>query len=81
MWSHGLRTLLVFRCLAFAPSKECCGCLLTKFGLIQFAARLFWRLVKDKRHLTFNVFDTLAMHTVAAAYSGPIHPPSHGAFL
>jgi hypothetical protein len=25
--------LLVFGCLACAPSKECCRCLLTKFGL------------------------------------------------
>jgi hypothetical protein len=28
-----LRTLFVFGFLAFAPSKECCICLLTKFGL------------------------------------------------
>jgi hypothetical protein len=28
-----LRTLFVFGCLAFTPSKECGRCLLTKFGL------------------------------------------------
>ena len=28
-----LPTLFVFGFLAFAPSKECCRCLLTKFGL------------------------------------------------
>jgi hypothetical protein len=28
-----LCTLFVFDCLAFAPSEECCRCLLTKFGL------------------------------------------------
>jgi hypothetical protein len=37
-----------------APSKECGRCLLTKFGLTEFAATLFWRLVKDKQCLAFN---------------------------
>jgi hypothetical protein len=31
------------------------------------AARLFWKLVKDKRCLAFNIFDALSPHTFAAA--------------
>jgi hypothetical protein len=38
--------------------------------------RLFWRLVKDKRCLAFNIFDALAMHTVAAIDMRP-HATSH----
>src|SRR5262249_36024903 len=65
-----LRTLLVFGCLAFAPSKECCLCLLTKFGLTQPMAS--FRCWVDKRCLAFNIFNALPPHTVAVAYSGPI---------
>jgi hypothetical protein len=71
-----LRTLLVFGCLAFAPSKKCCCCLLTKFGLAYFSTRLFGRLA-DGRHLAFNIFDALPTHTVAAAYPGPINTTGH----
>jgi hypothetical protein len=76
-----LRTLFVFGFLAFAPSKECGRCLLTKFGLTWFTARLFWKLVKDKRCLAFNIFDALSPHTFAAAYLGPINTTGHNAFL
>jgi hypothetical protein len=60
-----LCTLFVFGFLAFTPSKECGRCLITKFGLTQFAARLFWRLVKDKRRVAFDIFDALPPHTAA----------------
>jgi hypothetical protein len=68
--------LLVFGSLARAPSKECARCLLTKFGLAQFTARLFWRF-GDQWHLAFNIFDALPPHTVAARYMRPIHTPRH----
>jgi len=68
--------LLVFGCLAFAPSKKCCCCLLSKFGLTQFAARLF-RGLADERHLAFNIFDALSPHPIAVAYSGPINTAAH----
>jgi hypothetical protein len=32
-----------------------------------------------ERCLAFNIFDALPMHTVAVAYSGPIHPTGHKA--
>ena len=66
MVSVRLRTLFVFGCLSFAPSKECGRCLLMKLGLTEFAAGLFWMLVGDERRLAFNIFDALPMHTVAA---------------
>jgi len=56
--------LLVFGSLARAPSKECGRCLLTKFGLAQFTAWLFWRL-GNQWHLAFNIFDALPPHTLA----------------
>jgi hypothetical protein len=64
--------LFVFGFLAFTPSKECRLCLLTKFGLAYSTARLFRRLAAE-RCLAFNVFDALPLHTIAAAYSGPIY--------
>jgi len=48
--------LLVFGCLARAPSKECGRWLLTKLGLAQFTARLLWRLDGDW-YRAFNIFD------------------------
>jgi hypothetical protein len=60
--------LLAFGRLARAPSEECCRCLLTKFGLAQFAARLFWRLVNEWC-LAFNIFDALPPHALAVSYS------------
>src|SRR5215831_10721466 len=46
--NHTMRQrLLVVGCLARAPSKECGRCLLTKLGLAQFTARLFWRFAGD----------------------------------
>jgi hypothetical protein len=63
---NGFSALLVFR-LGPAPSKERGRCLLTKFGLAQFAARLFGRLAGDWRR-AFNVFDALPPHAVAARY-------------
>jgi len=68
----GVFRLLVFGSLARAPSKECGRCLLTKFGLAQFTAGLFWRL-GEQRHLAVNIFDALSPHTVAASYARPIH--------
>jgi hypothetical protein len=69
--------LLIFGCLAFAPSKKCGRCLLTKFGLAYSTAN-FRRLVAE-RCLAFNIFDALPPHTVAAAYSGPINATAHNA--
>jgi hypothetical protein len=46
--------------------------LLTKFGLAEFTAASFRRLVADWR-LAFNIFDALPPHAVAAFYSGPIN--------
>jgi len=67
--------LLVFEGLTRAPSKECGRCLLTKFGLAQFTARLgFWKLGYE-RHLAFNIFDAVTTHTVAGGYTRPIHTP------
>ena len=63
--------LLVFGCLSRAPSKECGRCLLTKFGLTQFTAKLFWRFAAD-RYLVFTIFDTLPPHAVAASDARPI---------
>jgi hypothetical protein len=62
----------------FGPraKKECGRCLLTKFGLAQFTARLFWRF-GDQWHLAVNIFDSLPPHTVAARYLRPIHTPRH----
>ena len=68
---HAGPVLLVFGCLACAPSKECRLCLLTKFGLAYSTARLFRKLA-DERCLAFNIFDALPLHTFAAAYSRPI---------
>jgi hypothetical protein len=62
--------------LARAPSKECGRCSLTKFGLAQFTARLFWRF-GDEWHLAPNIFDALSPHTVAASYMRPIYTPRH----
>jgi hypothetical protein len=76
-----MRTLFVFGCLACAPRKKCRRCLLAKFSLAHFAAKQFWRLVKDKRCLPFNVFDALPPHTVPAAYSGPVNTTAHNALL
>jgi len=59
--------LLVFGSLARAPSKKCGRCLLTKFGLAQFTARLFWRF--GDQWLVFTIFDALPPHTVAAGYA------------
>src|SRR6516165_6695268 len=64
-------TLLVFGCLARGPSKKRGRCLLTKFGLAQFTARLLWRL-GEQWHLAVNVFDTLSRHTFAACSTRPI---------
>ena len=66
--------LLVFGSLARAPSKECGRCLLTKFALAQFTARLFWRLGNQWR-FAFNIFDAVTTHTVAGRYTRPIHTP------
>ena len=67
--------LLVFEGLTRAPSKECGRCLLTKFGLAQFTARLgFWKLGYE-RHLAFNIFDAVPPHPVAGGYTRPIHTP------
>ena len=67
--------LLVFEGLTRAPSKECGRCLLTKFGLAQFTARLgFWKLGYE-RHLAFNIFDAVTTHMVAGGYTRPIHTP------
>src|SRR6516162_1678388 len=63
--------LLVVGCLARAPSKECGRCLLTKLGLAQFTARLFWRFAGDW-WLVFTIFDALSPHAVAARYTRPI---------
>src|SRR5215469_6710635 len=63
--------LLVFGCLSRAPSKECGRCLLTKFGLTQFTAKLFWRFAAD-RYLVFTIFDALPPHAVAASDARPI---------
>ena len=63
--------LLVVGCLARAPSKECGRCLLTKLGLAQFTARLFWRFTGDW-WLVFTIFDALSPHAVAARYTRPI---------
>jgi len=59
--------LLVFGRLARAPGEECGGCLLTKFGLAQFALTLFWRLVNEWR-LAFNIFNALPPHALAVSY-------------
>ena len=53
------------------PSKECGRCLLTKLGLAQFTARLFWRFAGDW-WLVFTIFDALSPHAVAARYTRPI---------
>src|SRR5215831_8294632 len=45
--SHNAPTATCRGCLARAPSKECGRCLLTKLGLAQFTARLFWRFTGD----------------------------------
>jgi hypothetical protein len=59
--------------LPLAPSKECGRCLLTKFALAQFTARLgFWRLGYE-RHLAFNIFDAVSPHPVTGRYTRPIH--------
>jgi hypothetical protein len=44
-----------FGCVAFAPSKERCLCLLTKFDLAQLLASFRCRV--DKRCLAFTIFD------------------------
>jgi hypothetical protein len=46
--------------------------LLTKFGLTQFTAS--FRSWIGRRCIAFDIFDALAMHTIAAGYSGPIKP-------
>jgi len=70
--NHTMRQrLLVVGCLARAPSKECGRCLLTKLGLAQFTARLFWRFTGDW-WLVFTIFDALSPHAVAARYTRPI---------
>jgi hypothetical protein len=70
---------LIFGFLASTPSTECCLCLLTKFGLAYFAGS-FRRLVTDWRP-TFDIFNALPTHTVAAAYSGPVNTTGHSYFL
>ena len=68
-----LRALSLIFGLARAPSKECGRCLLTKFALAQFAARLgFWRLGYE-RHLALNIFDAVSPHPVTGRYTRPIH--------
>ena len=67
-------TLLVFSSLAFAPSEECGRCLLTKLGLAQFTARLFWRF-DDDWYRAVNIFDAVPPHTLAGGYTRPIHTP------
>jgi len=57
--------------LTRTPSKERGCCFLTKFGLAQFTARLFWRLGKQG-HPAVNVFEALSPHTFAAGYLRPI---------
>ena len=74
----GVFRLLVFGSLARAPSKECGRCLLTKFGLAQFTARLFWRF-GEQWHLAVNIFDALSPHTVAGRFTRPIHAAPHNA--
>src|SRR6516162_859370 len=70
--NHTMRQrLLVVGCLARAPRKECGRCLLTKLGLAQFTARLFWRFTGDW-WLVFTIFDALSPHAVAARYTRPI---------
>src|SRR5262249_21303246 len=64
-------SLLAFGCLACTPSEERGGCLLTKFGLAQFTARLFWRF-GEQRHPAVNILDALPPHAVAARYTRPI---------
>jgi len=74
-----VNALFVFGSLARAPSEECGRCLLTKFALAQFAARLgFWRRGYE-RHLAFNIFDAVSPHPVTGRYARPIHA-SHNAF-
>ena len=64
--------------MARAPSKECGRCLLTKLGLAQFTAGLFWRL-GEQWHPAVNIFDALSPHTIAASYTRPIHTTRHNA--
>src|SRR5215469_9016994 len=52
-------SLFIFESLARAPSAGCGLCLLTKFGLAQFAARLFCRLA-DEWCVAFNIFNALS---------------------
>jgi hypothetical protein len=78
LWQF-MRALFVFGCLACSPSKKCCCCLLTKFGLAQFTPS--YRKWTDKRRFAFNIFDALPMHTFAAAYSGPINTTGHDSSL
>ena len=72
--------LLIFGSSARTPSKECGRCLLTKFALAQFTARLFWRL-GNQWHLAFNIFDAVTTHTVAGGYTRPIHTPHNALSL
>jgi hypothetical protein len=53
--------------LAFAPSKKCSRCLLTKLGLTQFTARLFRGIGDDRCPAAFHTFDALPLHTVTVA--------------
>ena len=72
--------LLVFGPLAFAPSKKCCCCLLTKFGLAQCTTTLrFLEKRSDRGHIASAVLYTLPLHAVTAAYSGPINTTGHDA--
>jgi len=71
--------LLIFGCLARAPSNERGLCLLRKLSLAQFTARLFRWL--DNWWLVFAIFDPLPPHTVAARYTRPIHTTAHNALL
>jgi hypothetical protein len=52
--------------------------LLTKFGLAQFTAGLFWGLADDWC-LAFDIFDALSPHAVAVSYTRPIHTTRHNA--
>src|SRR5262249_44833858 len=63
---------------AFAPRAKCCLCLLTKFGLVWSTALKFLRLA-DERCFAFSIFDALSLHTVAVAYTVPIHAFGHNA--
>jgi hypothetical protein len=54
--------------------------LLTKLGLAQFTARLFWRLADDW-HRASNIFDALPPHKAALLYSRPICTTSHNATI